>query len=171
VCRQAQTDGVLSVTITNDGNEPLTSVTPGLSVAANFIQSAGSGTHQDCTASFSLAAGASCNLSVEFAPVSPAEGTVAGSVMLTDNNLNATSVMQTINLRGTAVAMPTVTSISPASGPVAGGTFVTIIGANFTGTTAVSFGSAAATSFTLNSAMQITAPLQPEQQPARSTSR
>ncbi len=151
------TDGVLSVTIMNDGNEPLTSVTPGLSVAANFIQSAGSGTPPDCTASFSLVAGASCNLSVEFEPVSPANGTVAGSVVLTDNNLNATSVIQTINLRGTAVAAPTVASISPASGPVAGGTLVTITGANFTGTTAVNFGASAATSFTVNSGTQMTA--------------
>ena len=52
---------------------------------------------------------------------------------------------------------PTVTSISPNSGPPAGGTSVTITGANFTGATAVKFGSANATSFTVNSATSITA--------------
>ncbi len=54
-------------------------------------------------------------------------------------------------------ATPTVTSVSPASGPAAGGTTVTIIGTGFTGTTAVDFGAVAASSFTVNSATQITA--------------
>ncbi len=48
--------------------------------------------------------------------------------------------------------VPTVTSISPTSGPVAGGTSVTITGTNFTGATAVSFGSTAVTNGTVNSA-------------------
>ncbi|MDO9326178.1 MAG: PGF-pre-PGF domain-containing protein [Methanoregula sp.] len=45
-------------------------------------------------------------------------------------------------------AMPTVSNISPGSGPVAGGTSVTITGIGFTGATNVTFGSTAATSFT-----------------------
>ena len=152
------TDGPLSVTITNDGNELLRAISPGLSVAANFTQSVGSGTPANCTASFSLAANASCNISIEFAPVAPAGSTVNGSVTLTDNNLNATpSTMQQIPLIGTAVeATPTVTGISPASGPAAGGTVVTITGTNFTGATSVSFGGASA-SFTVNSATSIIA--------------
>ena len=40
---------------------------------------------------------------------------------------------------------PTVTSVSPNSGPAAGGTSVTITGTNFTGATAVTFGGTAAT--------------------------
>jgi hypothetical protein len=152
------TDGPLSVTITNDGNEPLTAISPGLSVAANFTQVDGSGTPADCTASFSLAANVSCNISIEFAPVAPASSTVNGSVTLTDNNLNATpSTMQQIPLIGTAVEITsTVAGISPTSGPAAGGTVVTITGTNFTGATSVSFGGAA-TSFTVNSATSITA--------------
>ncbi len=43
------------------------------------------------------------------------------------------------------------TSISPTSGPVAGGTSVTITGTNLTGATAITFGGAAATSATVNS--------------------
>ena len=57
----------------------------------------------------------------------------------------------------TYVAAPTLTSISPSAGPVAGGTSVTITGTNFTGTTSVTFGGTAATSFTVNSATSITA--------------
>ncbi len=52
---------------------------------------------------------------------------------------------------------PSITSISPSSGPILGGTTVTITGTGFTGATAVAFGSVAATSFTVVSDTQITA--------------
>jgi RHS repeat-associated protein len=52
---------------------------------------------------------------------------------------------------------PVVSSLSPISGVSTGGTSVTITGANFTGATAVKFGSTAATSFTVNSSTTITA--------------
>jgi YVTN family beta-propeller protein len=55
------------------------------------------------------------------------------------------------------VPVPVVTGISPASGPLAGGTTVTITGSNFTGATAVSFGGTPATSFTVSSDTSITA--------------
>jgi len=55
-----------------------------------------------------------------------------------------------------ASALPTVTAISPATGPAAGGTTVTITGTGFTTASTVNFGSTAAT-FTINSATQITA--------------
>jgi hypothetical protein len=57
----------------------------------------------------------------------------------------------------TAVAMPTVTGVSPSSGPTAGGTSVTITGTNFTGMLSVAFGSQAATALAVNSSTQITA--------------
>jgi len=56
-----------------------------------------------------------------------------------------------------AAARPTITSVSPASGPLAGGTSVTITGTNFTGVTAVKFGSNNAASFSVASATLITA--------------
>ncbi|HME03488.1 MAG TPA: beta-propeller fold lactonase family protein, partial [Solirubrobacteraceae bacterium] len=51
---------------------------------------------------------------------------------------------------------PTVTNVSPNSGPAAGGTLVTITGTSFTGVTAVEFGSTAA-GFIYNSPTSITA--------------
>ncbi|MDE1995949.1 MAG: IPT/TIG domain-containing protein, partial [Rhizobiaceae bacterium] len=57
----------------------------------------------------------------------------------------------------TYIAVPTVTSISPTSGPTAGGTSVTITGTGLSGATSVTFGGTAAASFTVNSATQITA--------------
>ena len=52
---------------------------------------------------------------------------------------------------------PTVTNVSPTSGSSTGGTPVTISGTNFTGASAVYFGTTAATSFTVNSATTIAA--------------
>ena len=52
---------------------------------------------------------------------------------------------------------PAITAIRPASGPLAGGTSVTITGTGFTGATAVDFGSTAAPTFTVNSDTSITA--------------
>ena len=57
----------------------------------------------------------------------------------------------------TYVAAPTLTSISPSAGPLAGGTSVTITGTHLTGATSVTFGGSAATSFTVDSATSITA--------------
>ncbi|GAA0900058.1 IPT/TIG domain-containing protein [Streptomyces asiaticus] len=54
-------------------------------------------------------------------------------------------------------AAPTLTAISPASGPATGGTTVTLTGTNLLGATAVRFGAVNATSFTVVSATQITA--------------
>jgi alpha-tubulin suppressor-like RCC1 family protein len=53
--------------------------------------------------------------------------------------------------------VPTVIKISPRDGPLAGGTAVTITGANFTKATAVTFGSIGASSFTVKSPTEITA--------------
>jgi hypothetical protein len=50
------------------------------------------------------------------------------------------------------VAVPTVSSVSPALGPATGGTTVTIAGTNFQDTTAVTFGSTNATSYSVNPA-------------------
>jgi large repetitive protein len=69
------------------------------------------------------------------------------------NYFGSTSVALTENIE----TAPTVTGVSPASGPAVGGTAVAITGTNFTGATSVSFGGLAAASFTVNSATSITA--------------
>lgn len=53
--------------------------------------------------------------------------------------------------------VPSVTGISPTSGPEAGGTSVTISGTGFTAATGVNFGSTSAAALTVNSDIQITA--------------
>lgn len=52
---------------------------------------------------------------------------------------------------------PAIVKLSPSIGPIGGGTNVTITGSQFTGATAVVFGSKAASSFTVNSDTQVTA--------------
>ena len=55
------------------------------------------------------------------------------------------------------VGGPTIKKLSPKKGPAGGGTTVTITGANFTGATAVKFGSTDAVSFEVTSPTSITA--------------
>lgn len=98
------TDSPQSVTVQNIGNQPLAAVAPGLSIGANFVQVAGSGSPADCTSTFSLSPGATCNLSVSFTPQTV--GSLVSSATFTDNALNAaansTSASQSVALQGTA---------------------------------------------------------------------
>ncbi|MEH3053791.1 MAG: IPT/TIG domain-containing protein, partial [Patulibacter minatonensis] len=55
------------------------------------------------------------------------------------------------------VPAPTVTNLSPSSGPASGGTSVTITGTNLTGASAVKFGGTDATSYTVVNSTTITA--------------
>jgi YVTN family beta-propeller protein len=79
-----------------------------------------------------------------------------GTVDVTVTTPNGTSAASAAD-RFTYTALPIVTALSPASGGTAGGTVVTITGANLTGATAVRFGALAAAGFTVGSATEITA--------------
>jgi len=136
------------VTLSNYGNAPLTiSALSGSS--ANF-----SGAGTTCAISTPLAAGASCNLGIKFAPAAPG-APLTGSANITDTGYPAT---QSIPVSGTATGQPpTVTGIAPATGPSSGGTTVTITGTSFYSGATVSFGSTAATNVTVVSLTSITA--------------
>lgn len=56
-----------------------------------------------------------------------------------------------------SLAPPSITNVTPSSGPATGGTVVTITGTGFTGATAVDFGTTAATNVTVTSSTVITA--------------
>ncbi len=91
-----------SLTIQNIGNQPLNAVAPGLVIGANFQQVPGSGSPADCTASFALAPGASCNLSIVFAPQTT--GTIRDTATFTDNALNkAPAASQSVPLEGIGI--------------------------------------------------------------------
>jgi hypothetical protein len=69
----------------------------------------------------------------------------------------APSPLATTTITSTAPNTVTVSSVAPATGPPAGGSTVIITGSDFTGATAVSFGSTPATSFTVTSPTSISA--------------
>ncbi|MFX0578981.1 IPT/TIG domain-containing protein [Nocardia nepalensis] len=77
----------------------------------------------------------------------------AGTVQVTVTSSEGTSN----GVAYTYLAVPSLSSISPSQGATSGGTSVVLAGSGFTGATAVTFGGAAATSFTVDSDAQITA--------------
>ena len=83
-----------------------------------------------------------------------------GSVQITiPMGVQVVSCPTNFTYTGTSTG-PTITGISPASGPAAGGTVVTLTGTNFTGATAVNFGANPGTSLLVLSPtqLQITSP-------------
>jgi hypothetical protein len=86
---------------------------------------------------------------------SPAGTGTVDVTVVTPGGTSATSPAD--HFTYTAVTAPAVTALSPTSGPVAGGTSVTITGTGFTGATAVNFGTTAATNVNVVNDTSITA--------------
>jgi N-acetylneuraminic acid mutarotase len=115
-------DSPQTVIVQNSGNAALTFPIPASgsdpSVTGNFsLNSAVAGACPLVTSSSSvagtLAAGASCLLPIGFEPLS--SKALTGSLVLTDNNLNAAGATQTIALSGTGIGpAPTPTFSEPA---------------------------------------------------------
>ncbi|MFD4925663.1 IPT/TIG domain-containing protein [Streptomyces goshikiensis] len=93
------------------------------------------------------------NSATQITAVTPADS--AGAVPVTVISPSGTS--NAVTFTYVAAAVPVVTAVAPNNGPASGGTSVTITGTGFTGATAVRFADLPATSFTVNSATQITA--------------
>lgn len=104
------------VSLVNFGNSALSAVSAGITAAVDFPQVTGNGS--DCTTSFSLAAAASCALRIEFDPQST--GSKSESFVLADNNLNSSSVIQTIAVSGTAASVTITVLPASLSAPVVG---------------------------------------------------
>lgn len=73
-------------------------------------------------------------------------GTFGTSVSVTVTTPGGTSAPSTKLLTYSSIRQPGVSSVAPSSGPLAGGTAVTITGTSFTGASAVKFGTTPATS-------------------------
>ena len=100
------------------------------------------------------ATGVTVNSATQVTVTSPSGS--ANTVHVTVTTAGGTSATSSAD-QFTYVAAPTITGISPTSGPTAGGTSVVITGTNLLDATAVRFGSTSATGYTVNSATQITA--------------
>jgi IPT/TIG domain len=114
---------------TTAGGTPVTITGTGLSGATAVDFGTTAATAVSCTAT-------SCTVT------SPAGA--AGTVNVTVTTPGGTSPTSAAD-QYTYIAPPAVTAISPASGPAAGGTVVTITGTSLSGATAVDFGTTAAT--------------------------
>ncbi|MGV9840231.1 ice-binding family protein [Nocardia niigatensis] len=90
------------------------------------------------------------NSSTQITAVTPAHS--AGTVAVTVTTAGGTSN----GVAFTYIAVPTLTSIAPTSGPPSGGTVAVLTGTGLTGATAVSFGGTPAILFAVNSDTQIT---------------
>jgi hypothetical protein len=141
--------GPLSITTAS----PLTAGTVGAAYTQAFAASGGISPYTFSLASGSLPPGLTVSL-----------GTLSGSpttsgpydfiIQAADSLANTATKAFTLAVSALA---PTVTSVSPSSGPTAGGNSVTIAGTTFTGATSVTFGGTAATSLAVVNATTITA--------------
>jgi hypothetical protein len=136
----------------------VTSVNPnsGTTSGGNTITIAGMNFTGATTVDFGSTAATSVTVisSTQVTAVDPAES--AATVDVTVTTPAGTSA-DSASDQFAYTAVPAVTSVNPSIGSDSGGTTVTITGTNFTGATAVAFGSIAATSFNVVSATQITA--------------
>jgi hypothetical protein len=120
---QGQVSPTQTVTLTNEGNFPLAFSVPtnGNNASVSQYFNLDTTSSADCPALTStssapppLAANASCNYPFTFAPVAPVLGTVNGTAVLTDDNLNVPNASQTIPLVGDSV-LPGTTFVSVTS--------------------------------------------------------
>jgi phosphatidylinositol-3-phosphatase len=138
-----------SFTLTNNQSMPL--------AIAGATPSGDFGANSSCPAS--LAPAANCTISANFSPV--VSGTSLGTISVADNAPGSPHVIYLAgagnNAGPSSNPPPVIGSISPSSGSDTGGTSVTVSGAHFATGATVSFGSAPASSVTVNSATSITA--------------
>ncbi len=135
-----------------------------VSVSPNFGSIAGglpvtiTGSHFQPGPAVSFGSNSATNVvvvsSTQITVTTPA-GTAAGPVNIMVSQPDGTVV--TAPSAYTYTAPPSVSAVVPNIGPTTGGTSATITGTDFMAVTAVAFGTAAATTFTVNNATQISA--------------
>jgi subtilase family serine protease/sugar lactone lactonase YvrE len=135
VVGSTSSDSPQTVTVENVGNAalnfPIPSTGNNPSIATNFtLNDSGISACTVLSASSSepvtLAAGASCQLLISFTPT--AAGALSGSLVLTDNNLNAAApgyTTQSITLNGTGLQATPTLSVTSSSNPSTYGSSVT----------------------------------------------
>jgi IPT/TIG domain len=103
-------------------------------------------------------AGVTVVSSTQITAVSPPESAGTVAVTVTGSNSQSASLPSAF----TYSSGPSLSSVSPTSGPVAGGTAVTIMGSGFQSGASVAFGSVGSTAVTVAGSNQITAVSPPE---------
>jgi hypothetical protein len=152
------TDTSFAVAVTLSVTPTVTSISPTVGPIAGGTSVTITGTNFTGATAVKFGAtngtGVTVNSATSITVTSPAAS--AGTVDVTVTTPSGTSATTAAD-QFTYFGTPTVTSISPTSGPEAGGTAVTITGTNFTGATAVVFGGSSATGITVVNPTTITA--------------
>ncbi len=112
------TDGSLSASLMNIGNVTLVHASPAFIAPVDFQQVTGNSA--DCTSTFSLGAGLSCSIRVQFAPQTI--GSLTEAFTIADNSLNGNPSAQTITLAGIGASPAPTISLSPPGGTLPVGT-------------------------------------------------
>ena len=133
----------------------ITSITPtsGTTAGGTVVTITGSG-FSGTSVNFGSTPAASITVESDTKILAVTPPHAAGTVGVTVTTTRGTSNAVPFTFSDTA---PTITTLTPTSGPVTGGTAVNLTGTHFTGVTAVNFGSTPASSFTVNSDTSITA--------------
>ncbi|HTU29617.1 MAG TPA: IPT/TIG domain-containing protein [Solirubrobacteraceae bacterium] len=156
-----KTTSVTLTVVASKGTQPtVTKVSPtnGPATGGTKVTISGKNFTASSTVHFGSAAAATVTYvsATRLTAVSPAEN--AGTVDITVTTASGTSkIVKADHYTFKPPPKPTVTKVSPASGPTAGSTKVTITGKNFAASSSVQFGSTAATTVTYVSATKLTA--------------
>jgi hypothetical protein len=130
----------------------VTAVTPVSGPLAGGTTITVTGTNLRMASAVKVGTASATNVVVNSAGTSLTAKTPAGTAGAKSVSVTTPSGTATKASAFTYFAVPTVTAVSPAAGPLAGGTTITVTGTNLLGTTSVKVGTAAATAVVVNSA-------------------
>jgi hypothetical protein len=142
-------------------NQKVTAITPNSGQAAGGTQVTITGTlfgiGQTVRFGSTAATAVTVNSTTSITATSPAGTGTVDVTVTSSEGTSTTSAGDQFTYTSPTTPTPTVTGISPSSGPTGGGTQVTITGTNFASGATVGFGGTAATGVTFNSPTAITA--------------
>lgn len=150
--------GFMTVLAPTQPAPTITSLNPtsGSNLGGTSVTITGTNFQVGATVSFGGTAATSATTTSSTTIVTTAPAHALGSVPVTVTNPDNQTVTRA-NAFTYVVPPPTITSVTPSSGPTSGGTAVTITGTNFQSGATVTFGASAATNVVVVSATQITA--------------
>ena len=139
---------------------PTQNATVGLSYSYTLAATGGTVPYSFAVTTGTLPAGLSLNAATGVISGTPTTANADVPVTITVTDAASNTASQAFYFDVAPVGVPTVTSLTVTSGPIAGGTSTVIAGTNFVGVTGASgvmFGSTDAASYVVNSPTQITA--------------
>jgi hypothetical protein len=150
-CGLTPTGGNSDPVVVEWGNPTVTGVSPaaGSTAGGTSVTITGTGLTGVTSVNFGSTAATGVNVNSDTSVTATSPAGAAGTVDVVVQNAAGFSPTSAAD-QFTYTNGPTVTAVSPDSGPVAGGTSVTVTGANLTGATAVNFGTTAGTNVVVN---------------------